>query len=182
MSEEVEHYWIWPRASSVGVDRSLRFKTSGVDRGEVHWTAEESFGASDPMHPAMNWVYQNRGVLPSLIGRQLVPNDLDREAALMPLPDGVYSVLDERLTAGWSESLGLPITAVALDRAPQTLRVILQLTGGNCLLFRGGVCEATISVADEPTDESVTPQQGLWFLKSLISPATPDSKPSPTRG
>lgn len=167
MTGSAEHYWIWPRASTVGVDGSLRFKTSGVDRGEVHWTAEESFAASDPMYQAMNWVYQNRRVLPSLIGRRRVPIDLDRESAVTPLPDGVYAVLDESLTAGWSESLGLPITVVTPEQAPPTLRLILRLTGGNYLLFREGMCEATIAVAAEPTDECVTPQQGLSFLKSL---------------
>ena len=47
MSAAPNHRWIWPRASSMSTDESLCFKTSGVDRGDVHWSSQEHFTHAD---------------------------------------------------------------------------------------------------------------------------------------
>lgn len=170
MNTAPNHCWIWPRASSMSTDESLCFKTSGVDRGDVHWSSQEHFTNADDLYPAMRWIYENRRVLPSLVNRKQIVPDLALEPPLNPLDNGLHVLVHNGITNGWAEALNLPVIAYAADDAPPSLKLLMRLTGANCFLFWGGACEAEVSVGPEATDEQVTAEQALWFLKSMVLP------------
>jgi hypothetical protein len=181
MNAALNYSWIWPRASSMSKDESLCFKTSGVDRGDVHWSSQERFTNTDDLYRAMRWVFENRRVLPSLVNRKQMVPDLALEPPLSPLCDGLHVLALAGITNGWTEALNLPVTAYAVGDAPPSLRLLMRLTGANCFLFLGGSCEAEVSVGPEATDEQVNAEQALRFLKSIAAP-TPDSPPTTPRG
>jgi hypothetical protein len=168
MSTTINHYWIWPRASSISTDGTLQFKTSGVDQNEIHWTAEETFNVKDSVYPAMKWIHQNRNILPPLIDRARIQNELHCEPPLISQPDGVYAFMDADLVTNWPKTLTVPIRVLTIEQATPTLQILNKVTRCNCLVFLHGGCEAAISVGREPTGEQVVSSQALVYIQSLI--------------
>lgn len=175
-----EHCWIWPRASSRSADQSLCFKTSGVDRGDVHWSSQECFTIADELYQSMHWIFENRKTLPLLVIRERVDPDLAQQPPLKPLSDGVHVLVHNELIAGWAEALNLPVTVYTADDTPPSLVLLMRLTGANCFLFFRGACEAEASIGSEATDNQVTAEQILRFFKTIVL-SPPSSQPSGSR-
>lgn len=178
MNPQRNFYWIWPRSSTVQEDGSINFKTSGWDRGEIHWSSSEIVAPSSGEFRALNWIHQNRDVLPALLEKSRIPVGIERIGRLVGLTDGIHFLGDAKIVAGWGEQASLPLQ-LANPEQSETLRVLVMLTGANCLVFLDGRCEAALSVASEATEESVAPAQALSFIRSLANdaPQTPDSLP-----
>lgn len=170
MNTAFHHHWIWPRASSIGIDESLCFKTSGVDQGDVHWSSQESFSRTDEIYQAMRWIFDNREMLPLLIVRDCIVPDLALEPFLKPLSDGLHLLGDSNSIGGMAEALNLSATAYIGNDIPSTLMLLKRLPGANCFLFLRSSCEAEVSVGSENTDDHMTAEQALRFFKSVVGP------------
>lgn len=174
MITPLHRYWIWPRSSSRGADESLCFKTSGVDRGDVHWSSQERFLNTDEIYHPMRWIFENRKTLPLLVMRERIVPSLAQEPPLPPLSDGLHFLGNSEVVSGMAESLNLPVTGYAASNIPSSLMLLKRLTGANCFLFLHGACEAEASIGSERPDDQVTAEQALSFFLSVF-PSPPDS-------
>jgi hypothetical protein len=163
------HYsWIWPRASLLSADQSLCFKTSGVDHGDVYWTSQEHFSKSDVLYGAMRWIFENRKTLPVLVLRERIDSRLAREPLLQPLSDGLHFIGANEVIGEMGEALGLSVTSYTGNNRPSSLMILNRLSGANCFLFLGGVCEAEACIGSGKNSDQVTALEALSFFKSML--------------
>lgn len=178
MSAQFNFYWIWPRSSTVLRDGSIVFKTSGWDRGETHWSGNETVVPSSGEFGALMWIHQNRRVLPPLIEKGRIPAKVESVGQLVAPPDGIYFLGDADIIADWGDQLRLPVRK-ANNEQSETMQLLAMLACANCLVFVNGQCEAALSVGAEATDTSVTSQQAMSFLHALLEDAPPIPDPPP---
>lgn len=149
-------------------ETGVRFKTSGVDGNDVHWSAEERFSPSAPDFLSWKWIFENRLFLPPLIEKNRVRTGLETIGVLIAPADGIYILGNDALSAGWEEQFRLTVTALDPKEATPTLRLLSELSGCNCFLFLDGFCHESLSVAFQASEECVNAGQARNFIQSIL--------------
>lgn len=167
----MNRYWIWPRSSTVREDGSIVFKTSGWDRGEIQWSGQETIAPTSDAFPSFRWIHDNRQVLPPLIQKQNIPDRLEYSPPPPPPRDGIYFLGDASLVSDWVDQFTPPLVNIDATQEP-TMQLFALLSGANCFVFLNGHCEAAISIAAEPSECCVSPNQAAGFIRSSIAEAT----------
>jgi hypothetical protein len=177
MSKQNNHYWIWTRVSSADPETGVCFKTSGIDRNEVHWSGEEIFGPSSADFPSWKWIFENRFILPPLIERNRVIAGLETIGSLLAPPDGIYFLGDAILVAEWTEHFKVAVTTLGPNDVSPMLRLMSEVSGGNCFVFMRGRCEASLAIGDEQSDTHVSSRQAKEFIQTIFDDTPPHHLP-----
>lgn len=123
----------------------------------------------------MQWIFENRKILPGLISRERIVPDLANEPPFNPLSDGLHVVAHRLLIDGWEEALHIPVTVYSTIDPPPSLALLMRLTGANCFLYLGGLCEAELSVGLQASNSQMAADRALVLLKSVLPPDSDSS-------